>query len=75
MPKTKLTKKEYDSFKNKWIEDTIYSMDREDVDHFATLYFQEDLKTEDQEDAFETMQNIDDEVFSTLANKFNLEVN
>ena len=34
MPKTKLTKKEYDSFKNKWIEDTIYSMDREDVDHF-----------------------------------------
>ena len=43
MPKTKLTKKEYDSFKNKWIEDTIYSMDREDVDHFATLYFQEDL--------------------------------
>ena len=29
----------------------------------------------DQEDAFETMQSIDDEVFSTLANKFNLEVN
>ena len=28
----------------------------------------------DQEDAFETMQNIDDEVFTTLANKFNLEV-
>ena len=39
------------------------------------LYFQEDLKTEDQESAFESMQNIDDEVFSTLANKFNLEVN
>jgi hypothetical protein len=38
------------------------------------LYFQEDLKTEDQEDAFETMQNIDDEVFTTLANKFKLEV-
>ena len=33
-----------------------------------------DLKTEDQESAFESMQNIDDEVFSTLANKFNLEV-
>jgi len=74
MPKTKLTKQEYDSFRNKWIKHTIYSMDREDVDHFAMLYFQEDLKNQDQEDAFETMQSIDDEVFSTLANKFNLEV-
>jgi hypothetical protein len=72
--KTKLTKQEYDSFRNKWIKDTVYFMDREEVEHFATLYFQEDLKTEDQESAFETMQSIDDEVFSTLANKFNLEV-
>ena len=74
MPKTKLTKEEYDSFKQKWIQDTIYFMDRDQIEHFATLYFQEDFKNQDQEDAFETMQSIDDEVFSTLANKFNLEV-
>ena len=74
MPKTKLTKKEFDSFKNKWIKDTVYFMDRDQLENYAWLYFQEDLKTEDQESAFESMQNIDDEVFSTLANKFNLEV-
>ena len=73
--KTKLIKEEYDSFKEKWIKDTVYSMDREEVEHFATLYFQEDFKKQDQEDVFETMQSVDDEVFSTLANKFNLEVN
>ena len=72
--KTKLTKQEYDSFKNKWIKDTVYFMDRDQLENYAMLYFQEDLKTEDQEDAFETMQSVDDEVFSTLANKFNLEV-
>ena len=72
--KTKLTKQEYDSFKNKWIKDTVYFMDRDQLENYAMLYFQEDLKNEDQEDAFETMQSIDDEVFSTLANKFNLEV-
>ena len=72
--KTKLTKEEYDSFRNKWIKDTVYFMDRDQLENYAKLYFQEDLKTEDQEDAFETMQSIDDEVFSTLANKFNLEV-
>ena len=49
-------------------------MDRDQLENYAMLYFQEDLKTEDQESAFESMQNIDDEVFSTLANKFNLEV-
>ena len=75
MPKTKLTKEEYNSLKEKWIKDTVYFMDRDQLENYAMLYFQEDLKTEDQEDAFETMQNIDDEVFSTLANKFNLEVN
>ena len=75
MPKTKLTKQEYDSFINKWIKDTVYFMDRDQLENYAMLYFQEDLKTEDQESAFETMQNIDDEVFTTLANKFNLEVN
>ena len=74
MPKTKLTKEEYDSFKEKWIKDTIYSMDREDIEHFATLYFQEDFKNQEQEDVFETMQSVDDEVFITLAEKFNLEV-
>ena len=74
MPKTKLTKQEYDSFKNKWIKDTVYFMDRDQLENYAMLYFQEDLKTEDQESAFESMQSIDDEVFSTLANKFNLEV-
>ena len=74
MPKTKLTKQEYDSFRNKWIKDTGYFMDRDQLENYAMLYFQEDLKTEDQEDAFESMQNIDDEVFTTLANKFNLEV-
>ena len=75
MPKTKLTKQEYNSFKDKWIRDTVYFMDRDQLENYAMLYFQEDLKNEDQEDAFETMQSIDDEVFSTLANKFNLEVN
>ena len=74
MPKTKLTKQEYDSFRNKWIKDTVYFMDRDQLENYAMLYFQEDLKTEDQESAFESMQSIDDEVFSTLANKFNLEV-
>ena len=75
MPKTKLTKQEYNSFKDKWIKDTVYFMDRDQLENYPMLYFQEDLKNEDQEDAFETMQSIDDEVFSTLANKFNLEVN
>jgi len=75
MPKTKLTKQEYDSFKNKWIKDTVYFMDRDQLENYAMLYFQEDLKNQHQEDAFETMQSIDDEVFSTLANKFNLEIN
>ena len=71
---TKLNKQEYDSFRNKWIKDTVYFMDRDQLENYAKLYFQQDLKTEDQESAFETMQNIDDEVFTTLANKFNLEV-
>ena len=75
MLKTKLTKQEYDSFRNKWIKDTVYFMDRDQLENYAMLYFQQDLKTEDQESAFESMQNIDDEVFTTLANKFNLEVN
>ena len=75
MPKTKLTKQEYDSFRNKWIKDTVYFMDRDQLENYAMLYFQQDLKTEDQESAFESMQSIDDEVFTTLANKFNLEVN
>ena len=74
MPKTKLTKQEYNSFRNKWIKDTVYFMDRDQLENYAMLYFQEDLKNQNQEDAFETMQSIDDEVFSTLANKFNLEV-
>ena len=74
MPKTKLTKQEYDSFRNKWIKDTVYFMERDQLENYAKLYFQQDLKTEDQESAFESMQSIDDEVFSTLANKFNLEV-
>ena len=74
MTKTKLTKQEYDSFRNKWIKDTVYFMDRDQLENYAMLYFQEDLKNQNQEDAFETMQSIDDEVFSTLANKFNLEV-
>ena len=73
MPKTKLTKQEYDSFRNKWIKDTVYFMDRDQLENYAMLYFQQDLKNQDQEDAFETMQSIDDEVFTTLANKFNLE--
>ena len=72
--KTKLNKQEYDSFKEKWIKDTVYFMDRDQLENYAMLYFQEDLKNQNQEDAFETMQSIDDEVFSTLANKFNLEV-
>ena len=67
MTKTKLTKQEYDSFRNKWIKDTVYFMDRDQLENYAMLYFQEDLKTEDQESAFESMQNIDDEVFTTLA--------
>ena len=75
MPKTKLTKEEYNSLKEKWIKDTVYFMDRDQLENYAMLYFQEDLKNQNQEDAFETMQSIDDEVFSTLANKFNLEVN
>ena len=75
MPKTKLTKQEYNSFKDKWIKDTVYFMDRDQLENYAILYFQEDFKNQDQEDAFESMQNIDDEVFSTLANKFKLEVN
>ena len=74
MPKTKLTKEEYNSLKEKWIKDTVYFMDRDHLENYAMLYFQKDLKTEDQESAFETMRNIDDEVFTTLANKFNLEV-
>ena len=74
MPKTKLTKKEFDSFRNKWIKDTVYFMDRDQLENYSILYFQEDFKNQDQEDAFETMQNIDDEVFTTLANKFKLEV-
>ena len=72
--KTKLTKEEYNSLKEEWIKDTVYFMERDQLENYAMLYFQEDLKNEDQEDAFETMQSIDDEVFSTLANKFNLEV-
>ena len=75
MPKTKLTKEEYNSLKEKWIKDTVYFMDRNQLENYAMLYFREDLKNEDQEDAFETMRSIDDEVFTTLANKFNLEVN
>ena len=75
MPKTKLTKQEYDSFRNKWIKDTVYFMDRDQLENYAMLYFQQDLKNQDQEDAFESMQSIDDEVFTKLANKFNLEVN
>ena len=75
MPKTKLTKEEYNSLKEKWIKDTVYFMDRDQLENYAMLYFQEDLKNQEQEDAFETMQSIDDEVFTTLANKFNLEVN
>ena len=74
MPKTKLTKEEYNSLKEKWIKDTVYFMDRDQLENYAMLYFQEDLKNQNQEDAFETMQSIDDEVFFTLANKFNLEV-
>ena len=74
MPKTKLTKEEYNSLKEKWIKDTVYFMDRDQLENYAMLYFQQDLKTEDQESAFESMQSVDDEVFSTLANKFNLEV-
>ena len=75
MPKTKLTKVEYNSLKEKWIKDTVYFMDRDQLENYAMLYFQEDLKNQNQEDAFETMQSIDDEVFTKLANKFNLEVN
>ena len=75
MPKTKLTKEEYNLLKEKWIKDTVYFMDSDQLENYAMLYFQEDLKNQNQEDAFETMQNIDDEVFTTLANKFNLEVN
>ena len=73
MPKTKLTKKEFDSFKQKWIKDTVYFMDRDLLENYAWLYFEEDLKKQDQESAFETMENIDDEVFSNLAKKFNID--
>ena len=73
MPKTTLTKEEYDSFRNKWIKDTVYFMDRDQLENYAMLYFQEDLKNQHQEDAFETMQSIDDEVFSNLAKKFNID--
>ena len=72
---TELTKEEYNLLKEKWIKDTVYFMDRDQLENYAMLYFQEDLKNQEQEDAFETMQSIDDEVFTTLANKFNLEVN
>ena len=48
-------------------------LDREDVDNFATLYFQEDFKDQEQEDVFETMQSVDDVIFSTLAKKFNID--
>ena len=80
MPRTKLTKKEYNSFKKKWIQDAVCFMDRKELEHFTTLYFQEDLETawtitaREQEDAFEVMQSINDEVFSILADEFNLEV-
>ena len=73
MPKTKLTKEEYNSLKEKWIKDTVYFMDRDQLENYAMLYFQEDLKNQNQEDAFETMQSIDDEVFSNLAKKFNID--
>ena len=73
MPKTKLTKEEFDSFKQKWIKDTVYFMERDLLENYAMLYFQEDFKNQDQEDVFETMENIDDEVFSTLAKKFNID--
>tara|TARA_Y100000992_G_scaffold257597_1_gene191472 strand:+ start:804 stop:1025 length:222 start_codon:yes stop_codon:yes gene_type:complete len=73
MPKTKLTKEEFDSFKQKWIKDTVYFMDRSLLENYAWLYFEEDLKNQDQESAFETMENIDDEVFSNLAKKFNID--
>ena len=73
MPKTKLTKEEFDSFKQKWIKDTVYFMDRSLLENYAWLYFEEDLKNQDQESAFESMENIDDEVFSNLAKKFNID--
>ena len=73
MPKTKLTKEEFDSFKQKWIKDTVYFMDRSLLENYAWLYFEEDLKNQDQESAFETMENIDDEGFSNLAKKFNID--
>ena len=73
MPKTKLTKEEFDSFKREWIKDTVYFMDRGLLENYAWLYFEEDLKNQDQESAFETMENIDDEVFSNLAKKFNID--
>ena len=75
MPKTKLTKEEYNSLKEKWIKDTVYFMDRDQLENYAMLYFQQDLKNQDQEDAIESMQSIEDEVFTKLATKFNLEVN
>ena len=68
------TSKKFKNDVKKWIKDTVYFMDRDQLENYAMLYFQEDLKKQYQEDAFETMQSIDDEVFSTLANKFNLEV-
>jgi len=68
-----LTKKKYDSFKNEWIKATVNFMDRDQLENYAMLYFEEDFKDQKQEDVFETMESIDDQVFSTLANKFNLE--
>ena len=38
MPKTKLTKEEFDSFKQKWIKDTVYFMDRSLLDFFNKIY-------------------------------------
>ena len=73
MPKTKLTKEEFDSFKQKWIKDTVYFMERDQLENYAWLYFEEEFKNQDQEDVFETMENIDDEVFTTLAKKFNID--
>ena len=40
MPKTKLTKEEYNSLKEKWIKDTVYFMDRDQLENYAMLYFQ-----------------------------------
>ena len=66
MPKTKLTKEEFDSFKQKWIKDTVYFMDRSLLENYAWLYFEEDLKNQDQESAFETMETLMMKSFLTL---------